>query len=195
MDLRKFADTFGGIPLFTILIVYFFQYCHFGHFKANITYKSEDGTCALVLATNKDGSVLTSSGEARVVSTLVNPNAERSIDEIKDGCGLLSWLHDSSKGGKRCDSQTENECPFELFVIYNKTQKTFRTYSINKKKRIWGGWPIYKMMDDLLVTARNKLLRFFGGDVNKNDPIGIELPPLIIEKAMLRREKVMPHQL
>ena len=25
MDLRKFADTFGGIPLFTILIVYFFH--------------------------------------------------------------------------------------------------------------------------------------------------------------------------
>lgn len=26
MDLRKFAHTFGGIPLFTILIVYFFHH-------------------------------------------------------------------------------------------------------------------------------------------------------------------------
>ena len=178
--------------------------CHYGHFKANMTYKSEEfkneklgGTCALVLATNEDGTVLTSSGEARVVSGLVNPNGtkQKSKQEIKDGCGLLKWLYNCSTEGNRCDSHKENGCPFELFVIYNTTKKSFRTYSINKNTRIWGGWPIYKMMDDLLVTARNKLLRFFGGDVNKNDPIGIELPPLIIEKAMLRREKVMRHQL
>jgi hypothetical protein len=143
------------------------------------------------LATNKDGSVLTSSGEARVVSGLVNCNAERSEQEIKDGCGLLSWLYDSSNGGKRCDSHKENGCPFELFVIYNTTKKSFRTYSINKNTRIWGGWPIYKMMNDFLVKARNELLRFFGGVANEDDPIRIELPPAVIEKAMERRKKVI----
>ena len=40
------------------------------------------------------------------------------------------------------------------------------------------------MMNDFLVKARNELLRFFGGVANEDNPIHIELPPAVIEKAI-----------